>query len=331
MDEIEKSLWRSQLSSRRQRLESVQASLPEPATIVRLLQDVDLALERLEQGNYGLCEACHEPIERERLLADPLICLCLDHLTTTQRAALEQDFDLALRIQRTLLPGRNLSVGGWETYYHYEPVGPVSGDYCDLLASDEGDGSLFLLMGDVSGKGVAASLLMSHLHAIFRSLISVGISVEELLERANRVFGESTMRSNYATLVCGKASPEGDVKISNAGHCPPQLVRRDGTTPLEATGLPLGLFSEASYSVRQVRLDHGDCLVLYTDGLTEAQDPSGEEYGTQRLSGILAQCWGLPVEALTKAVLADWEAFLSGNPKTDDLTLMVIGRTRMPQ
>ncbi len=136
------------------------ALAPQKAGFVGLLREVDSALERMAKGSYGLCEECHETIEQDRLLADPLVRYCLDHLTESQRAALQHDLDLASQVQRNLLPQVNLQAGGWDTSYYYAPLGPVSGDYCDLIPSD---GQLFFVLGDVSGKGVAASMLISSL------------------------------------------------------------------------------------------------------------------------------------------------------------------------
>jgi sigma-B regulation protein RsbU (phosphoserine phosphatase) len=103
---------------------------------------------------------------------------------------------------------------------------------------------------------------MSHLHAIFHSLLSLGLPIGALLARANRVFCESTMPSFYATLVCGKAHANGEIEIVNAGHCPPVLVRRDGIASIEASAIPLGLFSSGEYPATRMRLEPGDCLVL---------------------------------------------------------------------
>jgi sigma-B regulation protein RsbU (phosphoserine phosphatase) len=157
MQEITELFLRDQLLARRRRLESA----PRPAElqdgIVQLLKEVDAALARMEAGTYGLCEACHEPLEKDRLLADPLVRLCVDHLTPNQRRALEQDLELASQLQRGLLPEANLTFGGWATSYHYRPLGLVSGDYCDLVVRENGSKNLFFALGDVAGKGVAAS------------------------------------------------------------------------------------------------------------------------------------------------------------------------------
>jgi phosphoserine phosphatase RsbU/P len=155
MATLEISFLQDQLETRKRRLEAAIALAPQRGGLAGLLREVDSALERMGKGTYGICEECHEPVEADRLMTDPLVCYCLDHLTEPQRAALQRDLDLAAQVQRKLLPLAGLRSGGWETGYHYAPVGPVSGDYCDLIPCDD---QLFFVLGDVSGKGVAASI-----------------------------------------------------------------------------------------------------------------------------------------------------------------------------
>jgi len=328
MNTVRKVDLRQRLLSRRQRLQTAVSEFKETQQLMRLLKDVDSALGRMDNGSYGLCDVCQEPIERERLIANPLTQNCLGCLTPDQQRALEQDLDLASRIQTQLLPDKNLKLNGWEAYYHYEPAGPVSGDYCDLVSPATETGDLFFILGDVSGHGVAASMLMSHLHAIFHSLVDAGLSTSQLVGRANRIFCESSISADYATLVCGRASKSGEVDICNAGHCPPLLVKGDEITNLEATGLPLGIFNGSEYSSRSMLLAPGDSLLLYTDGLTEGQDKANAEYGAERLAGLVKGRLDLSPQALTELCLEDLRTFMSGAPKTDDLSVMVIRRVR---
>jgi sigma-B regulation protein RsbU (phosphoserine phosphatase) len=317
----------TQLATRREKLKAAITERGETAHLSRLLREVDAALGRIQDGTYGLCESCHEPIEKDRLMADPLVCFCLDHLTPDQQRALEQDLELASQIQSGLLPQRHVTFDGWEAYHHYEPAGPVSGDYCDVMNAGSVSGDLYFLLGDVAGKGVAASMLMAHLHAIVRSLVATGVAAHHLAERANRLFSESTMAGYFATLVCARAGRDGAVEICNAGHCPPLLLQGGKVTSIEATGLPIGMFSNGEFSAKTVRLAKGETLFLYTDGLIEARDRSGSEYGGSRLAGLLADCHALPPRELAEACRQDLKNFLSGAAKTDDLTLMVVRRT----
>jgi sigma-B regulation protein RsbU (phosphoserine phosphatase) len=313
-----------QLLTRREKLRAALPGVARPEPLVQLLQQLDAALERMEAGTYGICDTCHDTIETERLLADPLCRNCLDHLSAAEQRSLERDLDLAYQIQSGLLPKPGRAAQGWTMAYHYEPVGPVSGDYCDLITLDDGTG-LFLL-GDVTGKGVAASLLMAHLHATFRSLTHAPLRVDELVSRANRVFCEGIPASHFATLVCGRLGRDGEIEICNAGHCYPLHVQDGHVTLVESTGLPLGLFCDGEYASRRVTLSPGDSLVVYSDGLSEALNRAGEEYGVDRLAASLPARRGLAAPEVLAALLQDVGTFRAGAARTDDLTVMVIRR-----
>ncbi len=316
---------REQLHERRQRLEqAVSAETDDSTRLHRLLAEVDSALARFDNGSYGLCETCHESIESDRLICDPLVRFCLDHLTRRERSALERDLELAARVQRGLLPSQSLETEDWHICYGYEPAGLVSGDYCDII--NAGDGGLYFMVGDVSGKGVAASMLMAHLHAMFRTLISFGLSLQCMLEHASRVFSESTLPSHYATLVCGRALANGRIEISNAGHPAPLIVRHGMVDPLEASNLPLGLFCEESFTVSEMQLSPGEGIVIYSDGVSEAGDVSGALYGDERIRSLIGQVQAVNPSALVSACIGDLTGFRSNAAQTDDVTLFVLGR-----
>lgn len=320
---------RDQLEKRRNALQAAISAIPStdaPATtaLVELLQEVNSAVQRMDQGTYGICDECHDTIEKDRLIADPLVRLCLDHLTSDEQRALERDLELASQVQRGLLPHPDARSGDWRIHYQYRPAGIVSGDYCDLIFPANGD--LIFLVGDVSGKGVAASLLMTHLHAMFRTLSSVGLELGRLLEMANRVFCDSTIAGQYATLVCGRAGRAGEIEIASAGHLPALLISRQGVEEIGSTGLPLGMFTSSRYAVRKAHLEPGDSLLLFTDGVSEATASSGKEYGICNLSLAAAQRHGLAPKEFVAASLEDVERYSSGTRQADDQTLMLIQR-----
>jgi len=317
-------MMRQQLLDKRLQLESAAAYAIQKREIERLLKEVDSALERMDKGTYGLCKVCHEPIEAERLIADPLLQFCLEHLTPNQQRALEADLKLARQIQEKLLPERDLTHGDWDVSFHYEPAGLVSGDYCDLIPAKEG--ALYFILGDVSGKGVAASLLMAHLHAMFRSLMAFDLPLVKIVEQASRVFCESTLPTHYATLVCGKASPSGEVEISNAGHPPGLWVQNGKIESIAATGLPIGAFCDERFSVKKLNLSKGDFLFFYSDGLSEARSEAGIEYGQDRISERIKKSFQLSSSEIIKASLDDLIAFSGGATHQDDLTIMAIRR-----
>jgi len=324
---------REQLEKRRDELKTAISVVPAEevrstgAPLVELLHDVDAAVQRMDEGTYGICEGCQGTVEKERLISDPLAQLCLDCLSADEQRALERDLELASQIQRGLLPEADTRFGDWRIHYRYKPAGVVSGDYCDVIPPASADGRLIFLLGDVSGKGVAASLLMTHLHAMFRTLASIGFELDKLLEMANRVFCESTIAGQYATLICGRIGRDGEVEIASAGHFPALLVSKDGVKQIGSTGLPLGLFTTSRYTVRRAHLDLDDSLLLFTDGISEAGAPSGDQFGVDGLSLVAGERYGWSPQDLVAACLSDVEKHCAGGRQADDQTLMAIQRS----
>jgi phosphoserine phosphatase RsbU/P len=334
MAQVSDPYIREQLEKRREELNLALAAATPVAPAdpyLELLGEVDTAIQRLDEGTFGVCMECHGTVEKQRLIADPLIKVCLDCLTVDDRRALERDLELASSVQRGLLPERDVRFGEWRVHYEYTPAGHVSGDYCDLILPRNADGKLIFLLGDVAGKGVAASLLMTHLHAMFRSLsdsrAGAELQLDRLLETANRVFCESTFAGQYATLICGSAGRTGELEFASAGHLPALLVRREGVKQIGATGLPLGLFSSSRYAIQRVRLEPGDSLLLFTDGISEAGNAAGKEYGVNRLSNVASERHRWDPRELLAECLKDLQAHTSGAPRADDQTLMVIHRS----
>jgi len=321
---------REQLEKRREEITlAISSATPEApsAPFVDALSEVNSALQRMEDGTYGICPTCNDTVEKDRLLSDPLVRFCLDHLTSGEQRALERDMELAAKIQRGLLPNENTRFNDWRIHYQYKPAGLVSGDYCDLILPANGDGKLVFLFGDVAGKGVAASLLMTHLHAMFRSLSGVGLELDGLLERANHVFCESTIAGQYATLICGRAGASGEVEITSAGHFPALVIEKNGVRKISSTGLPLGMFAKSSYTIDRVKLGPGDSIVLYTDGILEAANKNGEEYGLNRIMRVVGERHGWKPRELLAACLKDVNSFSSETQQADDQTMMIIHRT----
>jgi phosphoserine phosphatase RsbU/P len=323
MATAEQSYLRIELERRRERLHAALHLPAADASLSQLLTAVDTALTRIDGGTFGLCETCNDPIEPERLLADPLLQFCLDHLTQEEQRALESDLSLAARIQRRLLPQPGLAPVGWDVRYHYQPAGMVSGDYCDLLETDSG---LLFMLGDVAGKGVAASMLMSHLHATFRSLAEAALPLDRMVEHANHIFCESTLAGQFVTLIVGRAAPDGSVEFVSAGHLPLLHLHAGRATPKDSTGVPLGMFCDTRFCIHRLTLTAGDSLLLYTDGLTETRNRAGEEYGLARVHTLAAGNGRANPAELISVCLDDLQTFGEGLKRTDDLTLLALRR-----
>lgn len=324
MEEVLLDALKKQLTERKTKLNKSISFIENTEHLYDLLKEVDKALERIDTGAYGICEVCHDTIETERLLADPLVTVCLDHLSKEQQRALEADLEDAGKIQRALLPKSNLDLGNWGFTYHFSPAGIVSGDFCDVIPTPKG--TVIFVLGDVSGKGISASLMMSRLHALLHSLISFNLPINEILRKANRLFCESTISANYATMIIGEAGLDGSLEISVAGHNPPFILTSGNVRAIKATGIPVGLFSDSVYEVEKFYLSKNDSIFLYTDGFTEAT-VNGTEYGAKRLQEQLLQLQNeFSAQKMLDTLLSEHKAFLGDALPGDDVTLAILKR-----
>jgi sigma-B regulation protein RsbU (phosphoserine phosphatase) len=312
---------REQLEARLDRLESLLQEQP-TEQVTQLITEVDKAIERIDTGHFGECTVCHESVETDRLMHDPLVSVCLGCLSPAQQRALEYDLELAARIQSGLMPSSNVAIPGWSVAFHYQPAGVIGGDYFDVMP--DGRGGAYFLVADVAGKGVAAAMLSANLRAMFRALIPLGLEVDKMLTHANRLFCESKLPMQYATLVFGYSNGAGELKLVNAGHLPVLLASSDKVIRLESNCMPLGLFAEQEFPVQTVRLQMGDTLVLYTDGVTEVQDGDGKEYGIAKLQTLIEEhCSKCPEELIAscRECLTDYRGH---GERLDDETVLAL-------
>jgi len=228
-----------------------------------------------------------------------------------------------------LLPNPNELRAGWRIAFAYEPAGAVSGDFCDLITVKTGKVGFYFFLGDVSGKGVAASLMVASLHGIFRTLTSESRPLNQLLIEANRLLCESSLSNHYATLVCGRAYPDGWLELINAGHCLPMILRSNRVEKVESHGLPIGLFCSTTYTSQTIHLNEGESIALYSDGLVEALDSRGSYYGEERLEGQIWNARDGGPQALVETTLKDLHGFASGTTRNDDCTLLVMQREKI--
>jgi sigma-B regulation protein RsbU (phosphoserine phosphatase) len=312
---------REQLLDRRERLGNALENHP-TEQLSQLLVQVDEALQRLDTGHFGECAVCHESVESDRLLRNPLISVCLGCLSPAQQRALEYDLELAARIQNELLPAPDFAVPGWQVAYHYRPAGVIGGDYFDVMP--DGRGGAYFLIADVAGKGVAAAMLTANLRAAFRALVPLGLGVGELMARANHLFCESKLPTQYATVVFGHSLSSGKVELVNAGHLPALLVSCKGVSEFGSNDLPLGLFCDQQFTATSAEFLPGDMMVLYTDGMTEAQNQSGVEYGIAKLSTLVAEGKFTSPEQMVQACRDCVRDFRGAAERTDDETVMAI-------
>jgi len=241
-----------------------------------------------------------------------------------QRRAQEQELAVARRIQQDLLPKSVLATHGLEVVGANKPCFEVGGDYFDYFTL--GDGRIALAIADVAGKGVGAALLMSNVQAIVRAECARGTAVPQVPAQANRQLMESLAgNSKFVTFFYGALDPVAKrLHYSNAGHNPPLVVRADGTIEeLVVGGLILGVFPLAEYDEGSVDLLPGDLVVLFTDGVTEAESRHGL-YSDERLQELLQRERGRSAKDIAHLILADVDVFSHGRHQTDDVTVVVV-------
>jgi sigma-B regulation protein RsbU (phosphoserine phosphatase) len=243
-----------------------------------------------------------------------------------QRRILEEEINLASEIQKGLLPRSFPDQPGYRTHAVSFASKFVGGDYFDVFSLD--GRRLHVAIADVSGKGVPAALLMSYLQAALRSNVQHLESPADVLSRINDLLYECTAPEKFATFFYGTIDTEAhELVYANAGHNYPILVRACGDfVELADGGIVLGVFPGAVYSDGRVSIDEGDTLFLYTDGITEATNGGEEEFGSERLIGLLRTLPSFEPRALVEAVLAEVRAFTSGLDPADDLTMVVVRR-----
>ena len=243
-----------------------------------------------------------------------------------ERDALERELTVARDVQRQLLPDEAPAFEGLELAGACHPAIAVGGDYYDYLR--HGDGRLGLVIADVSGKGVPAALLMASLQASVRSLFPTAPTPGALHERLNDALYRSSSAARYATALLADFDPgTRRLTYSNAGHLPALLVRRDETVRCDEGGMPIGLFEGSVYDTGTLTLAPGDLLALFTDGVTEAPAPGGEEFGAERLAELLRAHREHALDAVLQAVLDALLAWSGPVDPHDDVTL-VLARVR---
>ncbi len=240
-----------------------------------------------------------------------------------EQARLRQEMDLAAAVQAHLYPESFPEVAGWRVRARYFPMREVAGDSFDVVQRNSG---LLAAVTDVSGKGVSAGMLAAGLHALTRMLAEEGVPVITLAERLNRYLAGVTADNRFATMVAVELGADGAFHAVHAGHCPSLIRRADGRVEeLPSNGLPLGILPQARYTDTGGILAPGELLILYTDGITEAEDASGEELGVERFKAMVAGVGGGGADAACSEILEQVSRYSGGSP-TDDVTLVVVER-----
>ena len=239
------------------------------------------------------------------------------------RQLLARDLEQAAEIQRGLLPARAPRIRNLDIAGHNAPCRTVGGDYYDFFPY--GESRVAMVLGDVSGKGMPASLLMMGLQARVQVLIEEPKNLADVMTRLNRITSTNCPVNRFITFfICLLDGETGDLTFCNAGHNPPMIVRASGgREQLKGGGPVLGILPTIEYSDHKVKLEPGDCLVIYSDGVTEAADTHGEEFETDRLCETVARHRTEPSAMIVQQVNQRVAEFRGGAPQSDDITLIV--------
>lgn len=243
-----------------------------------------------------------------------------------QRERMERELELATEIQQRFQPSEAPRMDGYEfqgiSFSCYE----IGGDYYDFITRH--DGKMLIALGDVSGKGTAAALLMSSLHAAIHGQVAARSSLDEVVRSVNQYLADNTPANRFVTLFVAELDPStGALKYINAGHNPPLIGRMSGhIEQLSSGGFPLGILPSAEFEVGETQLQPGESLVIYSDGVSEANNIKEEEFGMERLMDVVKRNLPSSAAGLRDKVESALSAFTQTAPANDDITLVIVKR-----
>jgi serine phosphatase RsbU (regulator of sigma subunit) len=305
-----------------------------PLRMVRYLDRADMASETknigvlyLDSREKGSLLAPHTRTALDTLATEAGVAIENARLyrETLEKARIEHELKIAAEIQRALLPEGSHGGPFFESAGTSVQARAIGGDFFDM--QDLPGGQFGFLVGDVAGKGPAAALLTSKILGIFSAFVSVGDEPVQTVDHINKVLTRRAIDARYATLFYGQLSADGCLRFCNAGHNPPLIYGVDGLRRIETGGMPVGLFEMAPYSGDTVDLKPGDTMVLYSDGVTEAQNVAGEEFGEVRLVTVMERYSRGSASIVLDQIINAVKEFAHGAEQYDDVTALVVKYT----
>lgn len=241
------------------------------------------------------------------------------------KARLDEELRTAYVIQSRLLPAQLPDIEGYTFAGSNVPARSVSGDYYDVVVRP--DGRLYFIIADVSGKGITAALVMSSVATAFSIFTRTDPTPAELVADLNATLAPKTAPTKFVTLVAGVLDPRtGEVEFTNAGHVWPLVISRNGVEQLETTDMVVGLFAAAKYRTQRLTLGAGDSIVLFTDGVTEAENLAEEQLGLDPVAELVTTLHGTPAPRILETIEAHVRAFVGDAPAGDDITMLALTR-----
>jgi serine phosphatase RsbU (regulator of sigma subunit)/pSer/pThr/pTyr-binding forkhead associated (FHA) protein len=241
------------------------------------------------------------------------------------KARLDEDLRTAYTIQSRLLPAELPTIGGYTFAGTNKPCRTVSGDYYDVVVRP--DGRIYFIMADVSGKGITAALVMASVATAFNIFTRMDPTPADLVRELNMTLAPKTAPTKFVTMVVGVLDPaNGMVEFTNAGHVAPLVISRRGVEQLTSTDMVVGLFAQAAYRNQRATLDVGDSLVLFTDGVTEAENESEDQLGLEPIASLLSTLHGTPATNVLDTIDRYVHGFVGATPANDDVTMFALTR-----
>lgn len=258
--------------------------------------------------------------------AAQLLLSAIDRYVTLQREFEKKRFEeqlfIARSIQQGLLPSRFPKARTFDIFGKSVPAVHVGGDYYDVLELD--DGSMTCCIADVSGKGLPAALIMSSFRSMFRLSSKISSDLRKLAQQFDTMIHSDFETGRFITAVIFKIDPNGRMQVVNAGHDPVYVITGGRLVRIESTGTPLGILGDGYYDLEELSLRSGDAVVTFTDGVVEARNVNGEEYGFERLESFIVSASHLPAFDIADGLLRDVLAFSTGRAQHDDTTVLVV-------
>jgi hypothetical protein len=274
-----------------------------------------LGLQRIEINNRRI--NLRFPITSSALLLFVLVLELKDKLTA------RDELEAGRKVQLALLPSDSPRVPGWDIWLYTQPANDVGGDLVDHLPIDGNRHAVAL--GDVAGKALPAALLSVKLQATIRALAPYFEALGDLGAGVNRILYRDGLPTRFASLVYLVLTAEsGQIRVLNAGHMPPLLLRDGSATPMARGSMVLGIMPDTVFTEQSIDLVPGDLLVVYSDGVSEAMDEGGDFFGDERLFAVVQQASGLSAREAGERVLGRVKAFIGHAAASDDLSLMVL-------
>jgi phosphoserine phosphatase RsbU/P len=292
------------------------------------LRALDTAFQKAEEQTLGICDVCHDYVDTSRLEMDYTACVCIEHLSGEERTQLENELELSQKVQQALLPHSTPQIRGLSVAAFSQPAHIVGGDYFDFLRFR--DGSHVLVIADVMGKGMPASMLMASLQASLRIIAPESAGPAEVVARLNHIFCHNIRLTKFVTLFLARyEETTRTLTYCNAGHNPPLVYRPSGKIEeLLPTGAAIGLVEHGVFEESHTTLSPDDVVLFYTDGVVESRDPKDELFGQERLEEFLRRSSALDPLHIISSLREDLRQFSKAGGPIDDTTVIAVRATR---